>query len=156
VISLVGKYFQVGWVVILIIPVLMVDNIARFQGKILQNDSTGNPLTLPALVVFALLQSLYVCVITLHIAKDVFSFSDVGAIFSYRRTAARARYDNFSVGIVGCVDVVALEGFIDALSGYSVPFCKFFDCYKVNLIGGDDVNFYPGCQFHALPPSVIV
>jgi len=63
---------------------------------------------------------------------------------------------NFSVGIVGCVDVVALEGFIDALSGYSVPFCKFFDCYKVNLIGGDDVNFYPGCQFHALPPSVIV
>jgi len=144
-IPLVGKYFQVGWVVILIVPVLMVDNIARFQGKILQNDSTGNPLTLPALVVFALLQSLYVCVIALFIAKYMFTVADNGSAFCDRFTTTRTRHSKFAIGLLGCVNAVRLKSFIDSLPGYVVLLGKVGDRHKVNFIGGDNVNYDARC-----------
>ena len=138
VISLVGKNPQVPRFIVLGVPVLMVDDMAWFDLKILRNNGPPDALAVPVPVIFSLLFAFKVSVVALLRAEQMPPVTDLTPGPRRGLTAGRAGYRQHA--IFSGVDTRSFNHLVYALSGLIIPLGDLYHRLKANGVCVDNVN----------------
>ena len=152
-ISIGCKYFKIPKLIIQGVPVLMMDHVARLQGKMFGHFHSGDPLALSGRVIRSFLFGFQESVITFMRTMQRCSIPDLTPMPCKELAARMAGY--VKVLVIGWVNTVALQELPDPLPGPVVLSGKVNHGYQVNGIGVDNVNFLFRCQSYGHVSSLV-